>query len=308
MGDVTVATEPTSGQPVLLKRGPFGPYLQLGEAGADGAKPKRVSLPPNVAPHDVNSDLALRLIELPKRLGDHPEDGKVVEVGIGRYGPYVKHGSLYASVPKGEFLLDVTLERALELLAQKKRRGAAPLRELGADPRTGEDVELYEGRFGPYVKRGSVNASLPRTLSVDAVTLEQASELLDAREAMGGGKRPAKGRGGSKPKAPAKSTKGKGAGKRAPKGKARSAAGSTRSAPAKPKATPEQLAAHLGELEPGDAAVVRLTLGAGEPALTVEQAARRLGIDEADAQARNKRGLFKLRMSYGRARSKGSAG
>ncbi|MBW7915062.1 MAG: type I DNA topoisomerase [Trueperaceae bacterium] len=315
MGDVVVATEPASGQPVLLKRGPFGPYLQLGDAGPGGEKPKRVSLPPNVAPHDVGAELALELIALPARLGEHPDDGKVVEVGIGRYGPYVKHGGVYASIPKGEFLLDVTLARALELLAQKKRRGNAPLKELGPDPRTGEPIELYEGRFGPYVKRGSVNASLPRTLPLDVVTVEQASDLLDAREAAGGGKRQAKGRAAARGKtrpATKGATKGTARGK---KGKAASKAGSARArgakaraADAKPKATPEQLAAYLDELAPDDAAVLRLTLGAGAPALNVAEAAERLGIDEADALARNKRGLFKLRMSFGRDRTRGSGG
>ncbi|HRP46492.1 MAG TPA: topoisomerase C-terminal repeat-containing protein [Trueperaceae bacterium] len=305
MGDVVVATEPTSDEPIYLKRGPFGPYLQLGEAGEAGAKPKRVSLPPGVAPHDVNAELALKLIELPMKLGEHPDDAKPVEVGIGRYGPYVKHGSVYASIPKAEFLLDVGLERALELLSQKKRRGTAPIKELGADPRTGDPIELYEGRFGPYVKRGSVNASLPRDLSVDDLSLEQASDLLDAREAAGGGTRGGRGakaastkaKAGTKAKAPTKA-------KKATKAKAR-----TKPArPTGPKATNEQLAALLGELEPDDAAVVRLTLGAGAPAISVEAAAAQLGIDAADAAARNKRGLFKLRMSYGRQRKQAGEG
>ncbi len=302
MGDVVIATEPGSGTPVYLKRGPFGPYLQLGDAGSDGGKPKRVSLPPGVEPHEVSSDLALRLIALPLRLGDHPEDGKPVDLGIGRYGPYVKHGSTFASIPKGEFVLDVNLERALQLLAQKARRGTAALRVVGADPRTGEAIELYEGRFGPYVKRGSVNASLPRDVAPEALELDQAVALLDAREAAGPSK--AKGRRGTG--AGAKTTGAKTPGAKTKRGKAGGKGARKPSGPAAPKAkaTPEQLVAYLGELDPADAAVVSLTLGAHGPGLDLAAAAARLGIDRSEAETRNKRALFKLRMSFGRDRAK----
>jgi DNA topoisomerase-1 len=191
LGDVTLATEPETGEPVLLKRGPFGPYLQLG-TGEGAEKPKRVSLPPGVAPHDVTPEMALALIALPKTLGEHPEGG-AVDVGIGRYGPYVRHGRTYASLPKDRFVLDVTLDEALELLRRKAQRGGAALRELGVDERTGEVVDVREGRYGPYVKRGKLNASLPKDVSPEEVTLEQALALLDARAqaaaAKGGAKR-----------------------------------------------------------------------------------------------------------------------
>ena len=113
-------------------------------------------------------------------VGEHP-DGGPVDVGIGRYGPYVKHKSTYASLPKDRFVLDVTLDEALELLRKKTQRGGAALRELGVDDRSGEVVDVREGRFGPYVKRGKLNASLPKDLSPEEVTLEQALGLLDAR-------------------------------------------------------------------------------------------------------------------------------
>src|SRR5690606_23923009 len=124
IGDVHVATEPESGESVLLTRGPFGPYLQLGE-GAETATPTRVALPPGVSPHDVNEALALDLIQLPKTLGSHPESGENVDLGIGRYGPYVKHQRIYASVPKDTFILDVDLPQALDLIARKANRGGA---------------------------------------------------------------------------------------------------------------------------------------------------------------------------------------
>src|SRR5690554_6447699 len=194
LGDVTLATEAESGEPVLLKRGPFGPYLQLG-TGEGAEKPKRVSLPPGVAPHDVTPEMALALIALPKTLGEHP-DGGTVDVGIGRFGPYVRHGRTYASLPKDAFVLDVTLEEALELLRQKQQRGGGSLRELGVDERTGEAVDVRVGRYGPYVKRGKLNASLPKDVSPEEVTLEQAIALLDARAeavaAKGGTKRGAR--------------------------------------------------------------------------------------------------------------------
>src|SRR5690554_5990809 len=297
MGDVEVATWEETGEKVLLKRGPFGPYLQLGDSGPKGDKPKRVSLPPGVEPHDVTEQLALDLIELPKALGEHPESGEPVEVGIGRYGPYVKHQRVYASIPKDEFLLDVKLPRALELLKNKSQRGGAALKELGADPNTGENIEVRSGRFGPYVKRGSLNASLPRDLSPEEVTLEQALEILAAREAAVAASGGTKGkRAGGKKAAPKKGAK-------STKRTAKKSGKSAKSAPAGPKATPAELAQFLGELDPEAVAVVERTLGVnGRKAMTPEEAAADLGIDAEEAARLNKRALFKLRMSFGRAR------
>src|SRR5690606_70691 len=140
-----------------------------------------------------------------------PEGGSV-DLGIGRFGPYVRHGRTYASIPKDTFILDVTSEQALELLRKKATRGGGALRELGSDESTGETIDVREGRFGPYVKRGKLNASLPKDMSPEDVTLEQAVELLDARAAAkgaspksGGGKRKAKGSGAGRAKASGKS-------------------------------------------------------------------------------------------------------
>ena len=299
MGDVEVATWEETGEPVLLKRGPFGPYLQLGEVGPKGGKPKRVSLPPGVEPHDVTEPLALDLIALPKPLGVHPESGDPVEVGIGRYGPYVKHQRMYASIPKDENLLEVQLPRALELLAKKSQRGGAALKELGEDPNTGEPIEIRSGRFGPYAKRGSLNASLPRDLAPEDVTLEQALDILAAREAAVAASGGAKGKRGAGKKAAAKKG-GKGA-----KAKGKKPA---KKGPPAPKATPEELAQFFGDLEPEAVAVVERTLGVrGHDAMTPEQAATELGIDEAEAARLNKAALFKLRMAFGRARKAAEA-
>lgn len=293
MGDVEVATWEETGESVLLKRGPFGPYLQLGETGPKGGKPKRVSLPPGVEPHDVTESLALDLISLPKPLGNHPDSGEPVEVGIGRYGPFVKHQRVYASIPKGEFLLDVKLPRALELLASKSQRGGAALRELGEDPNSGEPIEIRSGRYGPYVKRGSLNASLPRDLAPEEVSLEQALDILAAREAAVAASGGGKGRKGGK-KAPAKKATAKKAAKKGSKA-AKKFAG--------PKATPAQLAEHLGELTPEAAAVAQRTLGVGgHETMTPAQAAADLGIPVEEAEKLNKSALFKLRMAFGKAR------
>lgn len=331
MGDVTVATEPESGEPVLLKRGPFGPYLQLGASNdaangepgkkgttngtrggngkAAGGKPKRVSLPPGVSPHDVHEAMALALIALPKALGPHPDDGEPVEVGIGRYGPYVRHNRVYASIPKDEYVLDVTFERALELLKKKAARGGSALRVLGEDPGSGETVDVRDGRYGPYVKRGKINASLPKGLSPDEVTLEQAVELLDARAAAkgaGGGGRKGRTKGAAKGAAKGAKAAGKGAAAgRRKKPKRKQASGAS---PARPKATAADLEPYLELLDPEVAAVVTRTEGmAGHAKTSMAEAAAELGIDEAEAQARHKRGMFKLRVAFGKERKAAEA-
>src|SRR5699024_9951630 len=128
------------GTPVMLKTGRFGPYVQLGKDDPDAqAKPKRSSLPPGVTPDEVTLEMALGLLALPRPIGTHPEDGVPVEAGLGRYGPYVKHGRTYASLEKGDDVLAVGMNRAMELLARKAQRGGRgaaqkPLRELGEHP------------------------------------------------------------------------------------------------------------------------------------------------------------------------------
>lgn len=287
MGDQHVATTEDE-QTVWLKRGPFGPYLQLGD-GEGEKKPKRVSLPPGVTPAEVTEALALDLIALPRTLGEHPESGKAVSVSIGRYGPYVRHQQTYASIPKDEFLLDVTLPRALELLAKKTQRGGAALRIVGEDPESGEPIELRDGRYGPYVKRGKVNASIPRGQDPEALTLAEALELIAAREA----------RMGQKKKAPAKKASAKKTGAKKKKAAAKKK-------PARPKATPDDLIPLLPRLPEDEQEAVRRIEGWNTEAEDASAVAAALGVSEADALALHKRGLFKLRMAFGRERSKQS--
>ena len=176
------------GLPVTLRTGRFGPYVQLGEEGADGGKPQRASVPKGIDPDDVDFALAMQLLSLPRLIGPHPEDGEPVEAGIGRYGPYVRHGRTYANLKDPREVFEIGMNRAVELLAAKKSRGRKapePLRVLGEHPEGGE-VALMDGRYGPYVKWGKINATLPKDLAPDEVTLERALELVAEKAAKGG--------------------------------------------------------------------------------------------------------------------------
>jgi DNA topoisomerase-1 len=194
-GDRNLGQDPVTGESVWLKNGRFGPYVQLGE----GDKPKRSSLPKGWTPATIDLEKALRLLRLPREVGRHPEDGQPILAGIGRYGPYVQHGSTYANLPEADEVFDVGLNRAVTLLAEKRagagrpQRGAPQaLKDLGAHPESGEPVKVLSGRFGPYISSGGVNANVPRGADPQGVTLEQAVALLAERAAKG----PSKGRRG----------------------------------------------------------------------------------------------------------------
>ena len=190
----TLGNDPESGFPVQLKRGPYGLYVERGVDGDTKEKPKRVSLPQDLAPDLVDLQTALGLLALPREIGTHPESGKPVTAGIGRFGAYVKHDGAYRSLPRGESVLEVGLNRAVVLIAEKKG-GARLLRELGAHPDSGEPVTLRSGRYGPYVEHRRVRASLPKNASADELTLDDAVKLLAAKAAKGGAKKKSAGRG-----------------------------------------------------------------------------------------------------------------
>jgi DNA topoisomerase-1 len=180
---------PETQKPVYLKQGRFGPYVQLGEA--DDPDKKNASLLRGMEPADVNLEVALKLLSLPRDLGPHPEDKEAVIVSNGRYGPYVKCGSETRSLPAGTSPLEITLPEALALLAQPKTRGRGraaprePLKVFEASPVTSEPIKLLDGRYGPYVTDGTTNASLPKDVEADTLTFEQAVDLLAARAAKG---------------------------------------------------------------------------------------------------------------------------
>lgn len=177
---------PDTKQPVLLLRGPYGHYVQLGEV-EEGVKtkPKRVSWPKDMPIEEANLASALQLLSLPRDLGLHPESGKKVIVNIGRFGPYIGHDGKFKSIPHTDNIFAVQLARAVELLSQAKD-GSTVLRVLGDHPEDKTSVEICSGRYGPYARHGKVNATLPKDISPDDVTLEQALELIAAKAAKGG--------------------------------------------------------------------------------------------------------------------------
>jgi DNA topoisomerase-1 len=182
---------------ITLRTGRFGPYVQRREASEAEPKPPRASLPKGWAVEDIDLEKALMLLSLPREIGPHPEDGEPVEAGIGRYGPYVKHGRTYANLPEVDEVFTVGMNRAVELIAQKASRGrgrgatAKPLKELGEHPEQGGAVNVMEGRYGPYVKWDKVNATLPKDIDPADVTMEMAVGLI-AEKAAKGKKKPAR--------------------------------------------------------------------------------------------------------------------
>ncbi|MGV6800789.1 MAG: type I DNA topoisomerase [bacterium] len=207
-GDKQLGTDPETGLDVSLKSGRFGPYIQLGEPDPETKeKPKRASIPKGWSLESIDLEKALMLLSLPRQIGPHPEDGEMIEAAIGRFGPYVKHGKIYANLPNADEVFEVGLNRAVTLIAEKKanpraRTAAKPLKELGAHPETGDMVAVYDGRYGPYVKHQKINATIPRGTDPESVTLEQAVQLIAEREAKGPRKKKA-----TKKKAAKKTTK-----------------------------------------------------------------------------------------------------
>ncbi len=193
-GPRILGIDPVTGKQVTLRKGPYGLYVQLGEPeGKD--KPKRQSLLKGMTPDDVTLDKALALLSLPRELGKHPDDGEAVLAGVGRFGPYVKHGTKYKSIPADESVLEVGMNRAVALLAEAKgasrgRAAVKPLRVVGNHPMDESPIELYDGRYGHYVKHGGINATVPNDLKPEELTLDQAISLLAERAAKGGAKKP----------------------------------------------------------------------------------------------------------------------
>jgi DNA topoisomerase-1 len=203
-----------SGLDVVVKAGRFGPYIQLGEPKdyAEGEKPKRAGIPKNMSPGDIELDLALKLLSLPREIGRHPESGEPITAGLGRFGPFVRHEKTYASLEAGDEVFDIGLNRAVTLIAEKvakgpsgRRFGADPGKPLGDHPTLG-GVAVKGGRYGAYVTAGGVNATIPSDKTQETITLEEAIALIDERVAKGGGK-PKRGAKKAKPAKAAKAEK-----------------------------------------------------------------------------------------------------
>jgi DNA topoisomerase-1 len=182
-GSDALGKHPTNGEPIYVLTGRYGPYVQLGDATDENAKPKRSSLPPGTEPENVTLEMAIQLVDLPKNLGPHPGTGKDIKAGLGRFGPYVVHDGDFRSIPKTDNLFEVGLERALELLSKPKagRGRAAPLKELGKVEGSDEIVSVFSGKYGPYIKWGKTNASVPDGVKPEDVTMEIAMQAITAK-------------------------------------------------------------------------------------------------------------------------------
>lgn len=178
-GDDRVLGE-DAGDEISLKNGRFGPYVQRGEPTEEVKKPPRASLPKTWAPDTIDLEKALMLLSLPREIGPHPEDGVMVEAGIGRYGPFVKHDRLYANIKEVDDVFTIGMNRAVEELALKLasrgagRAAAKPLKELGEHPTDGGPVNVMDGRYGAYVKWEKINATIPKEIEAADVTMDQA--------------------------------------------------------------------------------------------------------------------------------------
>ncbi len=189
---ILLGKEPETGEPVTRRDGRFGPYVQLGE-GTEDEKPRRASIPKKRDPASVDLAMALQLLSLPREVGIHPETGKPIVANFGRFGPFILHDGKYATLESPDDVFTVGINRAVDLLAQKKlrpgRTSSSALKDLGEHPEGGR-IQVMNGRYGPYVKWGSVNATLPKEQKPEDTTLEEATALIAARQ--GKAKKPKK--------------------------------------------------------------------------------------------------------------------
>ncbi|MBE9035439.1 type I DNA topoisomerase [aff. Roholtiella sp. LEGE 12411] len=189
-GPDQLGRHPETGEPIYVKIGAYGPYVQLGDKSDENPKPKQASLPKGVTPETVTLDMAVGLLALPRTLGVHPVTGGKIQASLGRFGPYVVHdqgkeGKDYRSLKAADNVLTISLERALELLSEPKKgrnstnsKSKAALRELGTHPEDGELINIYDGPYGPYIKHGKTNVSIPEGQSVEDISLSAALKLL----------------------------------------------------------------------------------------------------------------------------------
>ena len=180
-GPKEIGIYPETGEMITLRKGPYGFYMQVGE-GTKEKKPKRVSIPKNFEPDEIGLNTAIQLLGLPRKLGFHPETNKTVSAGIGMYGPYILHDKKYKALEKTDNILDIELEKALELISKPTQRGNATLKNFGEHPTEKKNITAHDGKFGPYVKCGKINASLLGDQIIDSLNLEEAIKLIDERK------------------------------------------------------------------------------------------------------------------------------
>ncbi|MEH1778638.1 MAG: type I DNA topoisomerase [Nostoc sp.] len=217
-GPDQVGRHPETGEPIYVKIGAYGPYVQLGDKTDENPKPKQASLLKGVTPETVTLEMAVGLLALPRTLGVHPVTGGKIQASLGRFGPYVVHdqgkeGKDYRSLKAADNVLAISLERALELLSEPKKgrsstnsKSKAALRELGTHPEDGETINIYDGPYGPYIKHGKTNVSIPEGQTVEDITLTAALNLLAAKASTGKSTRKTSKSTSSKSKSTAKSS------------------------------------------------------------------------------------------------------
>lgn len=180
---IIIGTDTATAKEIMLMNGPYGPYLQLGLAvEGEKKKPKRVSVPKEISIAEMNLETANMLLSLPRDLGLHPVTNKKIIANIGRFGPYVNHDAKFKSIPKNESVFTIDLEGAVTLLAAANT-GPAPLCSLGSHPTEDGQIEVFAGRYGPYVQHGKIRATLPKSVEPESLTLDEALELLSAKAA-----------------------------------------------------------------------------------------------------------------------------
>jgi len=180
-GPKEIGIYPETNEMITLRKGPYGFYMQVGE-GTPEKKPKRVSIPKNFEPDDIGLNTAIQLLGLPRKLGFHPETNKTVSAGIGMYGPYILHDKKYKALEKTDNILDIELERAIELIAKPTIRGNATLKTYGEHPTEKKNITAHDGKYGPYVKCGKINASILGDQTIDNLHLADAIKLIDDRK------------------------------------------------------------------------------------------------------------------------------
>jgi DNA topoisomerase-1 len=182
---VVIGKDRETAKDIFLMNGPYGPYIQLGEViEGEKKKPKRVSIPKEIAIADVNLDVAHMLLSLPRDLGLHPETNKKIVANIGRFGPYVNHDGKFKSIPKTQSVFTIDQAEAVELIAQANK-GPAPIADLGEHPSGEGRIEVFDGRYGPYVQHKKIRATLPKSIAPEELTFEEAVGLLIEKEAKG---------------------------------------------------------------------------------------------------------------------------
>lgn len=191
---VMLGSDPKTGRPVSMRKGPYGIYVQIDPTNEE-EKPKRASLLKTMSPETVTLEMALSLLTLPRDLGTHPDTGKPILAGLGRFGPYLLHDGKYTTLKGDDDVLTVGINRAVIVISENKKGKTAvePIRIVGKHPDGGADIAMYEGKYGPYVKHGKINASLPKSADPASFTLEEAVALIESKSAKGPGKKPARG-------------------------------------------------------------------------------------------------------------------